>query len=145
VQAAAAPARIWDSRLDQLGVTLEEAPVSPGQQYWRLIEAHFADEAESAGKHHIYVEVLDENGNRIVGQPVTVWWGDGNVTSATENKTPPDFAWNFQMYASGYAYNTKVEGGMPSDVVKGAGMGSIEARFTGVHTSYYFTFQRATK
>src|SRR5262249_5904712 len=98
----------------------------------------------SAGKHHIYVEVLDENGNRIVGQPVTVWWGDGNDTSPTEDKTPPDYSWNFQMYASGFAYNTKVEG-LPSDVVKGAGMGSIDQRFKGIHTSYYFTFQRATK
>lgn len=141
---AAPPSRIWDSRLDRLGVKVEEAPVSPGQQYWRLVEARWADEAESAGKHHIYVEVLDENGNRIVGQPVTVWWGDGNLTLPTENKAPPDFSWNFQMYAAGFAYSTKVEG-LPSDVVTGAGMGSLEQRFYGIHTSFYFTFQRATK
>jgi CRP-like cAMP-binding protein len=143
VQAAVA-ARAWDGRLDQLGVTIEEAQVSPGQQYWRLIEGRWADEAESAGKHHIYVEVLDENGNRVVGQPVTVWWGDGFNSGPIEDKTPPDFGYNFQMYASGFAYNTKVEG-MPSDTVKGAGMGSIDQRFYGIHTSFYFVFQRATK
>jgi hypothetical protein len=141
---AAVAVRAWDRRLEQLGVTIEDAQVSPGQQYWRLIEGRWADEAESAGKHHIYVEVLDENGNRVVGQPVTVWWGDGFNSGPIEDKTPPDFGYNFQMYAAGFAYNTKVEG-MPSDVVKGAGMGSIDQRFYGIHTSFYFVFQRATK
>lgn len=144
VQAASVAVRAWDSRLDQLGVTIEEAQVSPGQQYWRLIEGRWADEAESAGKHHIYVEALDESGNRIVGQPVTVWWGDGFNSGPIEDKPAPDFGYNFQMYASGFAYNTKIEG-MPSDVVNGAGMGSIDQRFYGIHTSFYFVFQRATK
>jgi CRP-like cAMP-binding protein len=137
-------ARAWDGRLDQLGVTVEEASVAPGQPYWRVVEARWADEVESGGKHHIYVEVLDENGSRVVGQPVTVWWGDGNHSGPTEDKAPPDFGWNFQMYAAGYAYSAKVEG-LPSDVVKGAGMGSMEDRFKGIHTSYYFVFQKATK
>jgi hypothetical protein len=48
------------------------------------------------------------------------------------------------MYASGYAYNVKVEG-LPSDIVRGAGMGDLANRFKGIHTSYFFVFQRATK
>ncbi|MEZ4863178.1 MAG: cyclic nucleotide-binding domain-containing protein [Caldilineaceae bacterium] len=145
VQAAAVQAaRAWDPRLDQLGVTLQEANVPPGQQYWRLVDAHWADEGESAGKHHIYVEVLDENGSRIVGQPVSVTWGEGNETGTTENKNPPDYAFNFQMYAAGYAYNVKVDG-LPSDQLSGAGLGSIQQRTYGIHTSYYLTFQKATK
>lgn len=143
-QAAAAPPRAWDGRLDALGVTVDPANVAPGQQYWRVIEGRWADEVESGGKHHIYVEVLDENGVRVVGQPVTVFWGDGTLTLPLEDKPAPDFGFNFQMYASGYAYSAKVEG-LPSEIVKGAGMGSIEARTTGIHTSYYFIFQRAVK
>lgn len=143
-QAAAAPPRAWDPRLDQLGVNVEEANVQPGQQYWRLIEARWADEKESGGKHHIYVEVLDENGNRVVNQPVTVWWGEGSDTRVTEDKAPPDYAYNFQMYAAGNAYHVKVEG-LPSDILHGAGMGDIERRMWGIHTSFYVTYQKATR
>ncbi|MFN8495139.1 MAG: cyclic nucleotide-binding domain-containing protein [Caldilineaceae bacterium] len=141
---AAAVSRAWDPRLDQLGVKLEEASVAPGQPYWQLVDAHWADQQQAGGTHHIYVEVLDENGKRIVGQPVTVWWGDGNTSGATEDKAPPDYAWNFQMYAAGYAYNVKVEG-LPSDILHGAGMGSIEKRNYGIHVSYYLTYKRAVK
>ncbi len=144
VAVAAVAPRAWDPRLDALGVRVEEAQVEPGQQYWRLIEARWADEQESGGKHHIYVEVLDENGNRIVGQPVTVWWGDGTHTAPIEDKDPPDYGYNYQMYAAGNAYNVKVEG-MPSDTLYGAGMGDIERPRYGIHTSYYLVYQRATK
>jgi len=145
VVAAAAPApRAWDPRLDQLGVTVEEANVPSGQPYWRLVEARWANEAEAGGTHHIYVELLDENGNRIVGHPVTVWWGEGATTGPTEDKAPPDYGFNFQMYAAGYAYNVKVEG-MASDILHGAGMGSIEQRNYGIHVSYYLTYRKATK
>lgn len=144
IQAAAVPARAWDPRLDKLGVNVEEANAQPGQPYWRLIEARWANEQESGGKHHIYVEVLDENGNRIVNQPVTVWWGEGNYTKGTEDKAPPDYAYNFQMYAAGNAYEVKVEG-LPSDILHGAGMGDLERRMWGIHTSFYLTFQKTTR
>ncbi|HMN27589.1 MAG TPA: hypothetical protein PKE45_05485, partial [Caldilineaceae bacterium] len=140
----AARYRAWDSRLDQLGIKVEDAPAQPGQQYWKLIEGRWTDEAESGGKHHIYVDVIDENGIRVVGQPVTVFWGEGSNTLPLEDKGPRDYGYNFQMYAAGFAYSVKVEG-LPSDLVQGAGMGSIEQRMYGIHTSYYFIFQRATK
>lgn len=144
VEVAAAPPRAWDPRLDRLGVRVEDAPAAPGQQYWRLIDARWADEQESGGKHHIYVEVLDENGNRIVGHPVTVWWGDGSYTNGVEDKAPPDYGFNYQMYAAGNAYNIKVEG-LPSEIVYGAGMGDLEKRDWGIHTSIYLVYQKATK
>jgi len=145
IQAAAVqPARTWDSRLDQLGVRLQEASVGAGQSYWRLVEARWADEIESAGKHHIYVETLNENGNRLEGQSIRVTWGEGSELGITENKAPPDYAYNFQMYAAGYAYTVSVDGA-PSDQLSGAGLGSIDQRTYGIHTSYYLTFQRTTK
>jgi hypothetical protein len=144
VAAAAVPARAWDPRLDRLGAKVEDAPVSPGQQYWRLIDARWTDEKESGGKHHIYVEVLDENGNRIVGHPVTVWWGDGSYTGGVEDKAPPEYGFNYMMYATGNAYNVKVEG-MPSDIFYGAGMGDLERPRWGIHTCFYLVFQKVTK
>jgi CRP-like cAMP-binding protein len=141
---AAVPARAWDPRLDKLGVVVEDAPVQPGQQYWRVAEVRWADEQEAGGKHHIYVEVLDENGNRVVGQPVTVFWSDGNFTAGIEDKAPPDYGYNYQMYAAGNAYNVRVEG-LPSDILRGAGMGDVERPKYGIHTAFYIVYQRATK
>ncbi len=109
-----------------------------------MAEARWEDEQEAAGRHHIYVEVVDEDGERVVGQPVTVFWGDGNFTTATEDKNPPDYAFNYQMYAAGNAYDVKVEG-LPSEVLRGAGMGDVERPRYGIHTAFYITFQRATK
>ena len=102
------------------------------------------DEQEAGGKHHIYVDVLDENGRRIVGQNVTVFWSDGSATLPLEDKPFPDFGFNYQMYASGYAYSVKVEG-LPSDILRGAGMGDLANRFKGIHTAYYLTYQKAIK
>ena len=144
VQAAAVAPRAWDPRLDRLGVHVEDAPAAPGQQYWRVAETRWEDEQEAAGRHHIYVEVVDENGERVVGQPVTVFWSDGNFTIATEDKKAPDYAFNYQMYAAGNAYNVKVEG-LPSEVLRGAGMGDLERPKYGIHTAFYITFQRATR
>ena len=143
-QTAAVSARAWDGRLDKLGVFVEDAQVAPGQPYWRLIEGRWEDEQEAGGKHHIYVEVLDENGKRIVGNPVTVYWGDGNYTGPVEDKAAPDYGFNYQMYAAGNAYNVKVEG-LPSDILHGAGMGDIERPRYGIHTAFYFVYQRAIK
>jgi CRP-like cAMP-binding protein len=143
-QAASVAPRAWDGRLDRLGVFVEDAQVAPGQPYWRLIEARWADEQEAGGKHHIYVEVLDETGKRVVGNPVTVWWGDGNFTAGIEDKAYPDYGFNYMMYAAGNAYDVKVEG-LPSDIVHGAGMGDIERPRYGIHTAFYLVYQRAIK
>jgi hypothetical protein len=138
------PPRAWDQRLSQLGVRVEEANVESGQEYWRLVEAIWWDEKEAGGKHHIYVELLDENGNRIVGHPVTVYWSDGSYTGPTEDKAWPDYGFNYQMYAAGNAYNVKVEG-LPSDQLIGAGMGDLERPRYGIHVAFLLTYQRTTK
>lgn len=140
----ALPPRAWDSRLDQLGTRVEEANVESGQQYWRLVEAIWWDEKEAGGKHHIYVELLDESGNRVVGNPVTVMWSDGVYTGPTEDKAWPDYGFNYQMYAAGNAYDVIVEG-LPSDKFMGAGLGDLEKRMYGIHVAYLLTYQRVTK
>ncbi|MEZ4658806.1 MAG: cyclic nucleotide-binding domain-containing protein [Caldilineaceae bacterium] len=144
VQAAALAPRAWDPRLDRLGVRVEEANVPSGQPYWRLIEAMWWDEKEAGGKHHIYVEVLDENGSRVVGQPVTVKWGDGQYDGATEDKAYPDYGFNYQMYAAGNAYDVIVNG-LPSDKLVGAGMGDLDRPRYGIHTAFRLIYQRTIK
>lgn len=140
--ASSLPPRAWDNRLDGLGIHVQDAGVPSGQPYWRLIEARWQNEQEAGGKHHIYVEVLDENGQRVVGQPVTVFWGGGGDTQNTEDKPAPEYAFNYPMYKAGNSYNVKVEG-LPSDVIVGLGLGTPgEQRMYTIHTNTLLTFQK---
>ena len=130
----------WDPRLDALGVRVEPAVVARGQPYWRLVEARWTDERESAGKHSIYVEVIDAQGRRVVGQPVVIRWADGSQTLPVEDRPPPDWGVNFPMYNTLGSYAVDVEGA-PSDRVVGLGLGTAAAPATRIHTSFYLTFR----
>ncbi len=143
-QAPAEPPRNLDPRLGQLGVSIEPATVPSGQPYWRVIEIIWQDEQQAAGKHSVFVEVLDENGNRVVGQPVVFAWADGKTVSPTENKPPPEYGVNFPMYSAGQAYSVWVEG-LPSDKVHGLGLGDLEERWRAVHVVYLIKFQKVVK
>lgn len=139
---ATSPTADLDPRLPALGVTVVDAAPVTGASF-DLVSVKWTDEAASEGRHHIYVDVVDENGQRIVGQPVTISWDGGAVTGAVEAKPAPEYGFNFPMYAAGNAYDVSVAG-IPSDVLVGAGMGDLNDRYKAVHTSYYLVFQRVT-
>jgi hypothetical protein len=134
------PSRNWDPRLEDLGVRLEPASVAPGQFYWRLVEARWADEAQSGGKHSIFIEALNAEGGRSVGQPVLVQWAAGQVTLFVEDRPAPDWGTDFGMYNSLGSYSVRV-GGAPSDRVVGMGLGTVDNPRFNVHTSFYLTFR----
>jgi len=148
----AEPPRQIDGRLEQLGVRIDEAAVSSGT-YWRLVEAKWESEAEAGGRHNIYVTTLDEAGERKAGVSVKVSWSSGSDDAGvTEDKQNPGFEdkystymYNFPMYAAGQSYDVKINDGLPSDALIGAGLGSIEERGLKVHTVFILTFQQTTK
>lgn len=140
----AMPERIWDARLSQLGIVVEDASVAPGQSYWRLVKALWRDKEESGGSHHIYVETLDQSGLRTQDVAVRVSWGDGSQLLTPEAKPAEEYPMNFDMYAAGYAYHVNVDG-QASDMIRNLGMGTIAARQSGEHTSFLLTFQLAHK
>jgi len=127
----------WDERLDTLGVNLTRAEAAPGETVFRLVEANFLGEGEAAGLHHVFVEVLDEQGRRIVGQPVKLKWDDGESTMITEDKPRPEYAANAPLFGeiSDGDYQVFVEGA-PSDVVSGLGLPGKH------HVGFQLTFQR---
>lgn len=127
----------WDERLDKLGIQVVPAAVKPGQSYWKVIQAEFQDPREGGGRHHIYVEVLDENGQRLVGEDVIVGWPDGSTTITTEDKAAPEYAANFPMYGDVGSYYVR----MPGLSDKVTGMGLPHGR---LHVVYLITFQRVT-
>jgi hypothetical protein len=134
--------RNLDGRLAFLGVGVEPVSVSPGQPYWRLVEARWTDEGESGGRHSIYIEVLDADGNRALGQQVVVEWAGGSATLVVKDTPPPELAVNFPMYNTLGSYSVRVLG-FPSDRVGGLGLGTIEAPNFKVHTCFYLTFRLA--
>jgi hypothetical protein len=135
------PTRVLDPRLTSLNVALEPVGVKPGQSYWRLIELRWQNEAEAGGGHSIFVNVLDENGGRIVGQPVEIRWQSGSLTVETEDKPPNEYTANFPMYNVLGSYSVSIPG-LPSDVAVGLGLGTADQPNFKVHTNFFLTFQR---
>jgi hypothetical protein len=128
-----------------MSVLVQEAQCGAGQTYWRLVKAVWQDQFESGNDHTIYIEVLDENGNRIVGQPVEVRWSDGSQIILTEDKPACDYPANFPMFATLGSYAVKVAGDLPSDMLVGMGMGSAEHRHVNFHTNFFLSFQRVKR
>ncbi|MFN2167047.1 MAG: cyclic nucleotide-binding domain-containing protein, partial [Anaerolineae bacterium] len=153
VSAAAAPTatpvpktelpRDLDPRLASLGVVIQPAGVRPGQSYWRLISCYWQNQEESGNDHTIYINVLDEAGNRIVGQPIEVLWPDGSLVIVTEDKPETVYSANFPMYGTLGSYSVSIPG-LPSDSVVGMGMGTAEQPDFTIHTNFLLTFQRTT-
>ncbi len=128
---------VWDNRLTPLNVTLVKAERVADQPVFRLVSAKYLNEGEAAGLHHVFVEVLDENGQRIVGQPVTLSWRDGKSQMITEDKPAPEFAANAPLYGSTEEGTYKVYvDGAPSDIVTGLGLPGSH------HVGYQLVFQR---
>jgi hypothetical protein len=143
VAAPAAAPREWDRRLDYFWPTvrLEEAQVSSGQWYWRLIRTEWV---EYTGNHHIYVEVLDENGSRAMGQTMVFEYGGSPhyETYPMPDKLGEEYAYNFVMGDLLGSYNVYIGGDEPSDKVYGLGMGTRADPYRTHHTCFYLTFQR---
>jgi len=140
---AGMPPRAWDEELDRRGVELIEHEPKAGEQYWRLVRAEYRDAVESQGRHHIYVDVLDEQGRRVTGAGVRFYWATEQITVKTEAKPGEEAAANFPMYAAGWAYGATLDD-EPSDEVIGMGLGSIEQPEQGIHVSYLLVWQRVT-
>ena len=130
--------------LQKLGVWVAPAVVPFGEKYWRLVYAHWLDEDEAAGHNQILVDARDEVGQRINQQPVKLTWKDGNVVALTNKGPEESFALDFGLTASGNAFAVQVEG-LPSDSVRGLGMGTTENPLAATKTSFYLIFQRTLR
>ena len=134
----------WDPDLTTRKAILVEADAQPGELYWQLIRADWLDEYESDGKANIYMELLDDNGDRKQDAFVYVTWGEENYPDeyalvVWEDKPDGEFAWNFPMYSLAPAYNARPVG-YPADQVRGMGLGSIENPYYAHHASYELTW-----
>ena len=137
-------AREVNATVEALGIWVEAAQVDAGELYWHLIDVQWLDLETSGGRHHLFIEVVDENGQRVLEQPVTVSWPDGQTTANTHKIAPDPYAYEFPMGAAGNSYDVKLQG-LPSDVLHGAGLGTLEHREQKLLTSYILIYQRRQK
>ncbi len=59
------------------GVRVVAAEAAPGTDYWRVLRVHHLTPAENGGRHHLFLDVLDAVGARIMGAKVHVDWDGG--------------------------------------------------------------------
>lgn len=143
------PPREWDSRLGPGGLPLlqqigvEDAAVTTGQTYWRLVRMKFEDAGQESGNDHtIYVTLIDEEGKRVEDKAVEVSWDQSGAVEVqrltlADQKPKGDYCecnYNWPMY--GAAYRVRVDDSIPSD--KAYGMIMPMHR----HVNYRLTFQR---
>ncbi len=122
---------VWDPRLTERGVVVIPAQVQPGQGYWRLVQGQWFDVNDQpfAGHHDIFVEALDQSGQRQLGVPFRLAAPDvrdifGYVGTEAKNGEP--YAANFPMYKIAPAYRVEPVDGAPADAVNNLGLGNIE-------------------
>ncbi len=130
----------WDPRLDAVNVHVEEAKVSVGQTYWRLIRAIYEGPEESGGRHQVVYTVLDENDAPCENQRVWQGWPEDKTDAATDARgeaSIPIWASYTPEEESG-PYAAWVDGA-PSDRVIGMGLPLKR------HVSFVLTWQRTSK
>lgn len=58
---------------EKYGINIVEADVAEGETYWKVIGVHHLLPRENFSNHHVYLEALNEDGNRIK-PPTWVGW-----------------------------------------------------------------------
>ncbi len=141
--ATATPPRTLDPRLPPQ-VFIREAEVAAGQPYWRLVSVRWLPPEEAGGRHHIFVEVLDEHGHRLGGRSVRISWPGGSVLAYTDAAKPWGEAVSFPQYGLLGSYTVAVLG-LPGDEIGGLGLGLPGNDGWADHTCWYLVFQRSKK
>lgn len=130
------------------GVTIEEAKVAPGADYWRVTRVYHLAPQENNGRHHIFLDGLSPDGVRINTSQARITW-DGGEQVVTLDKPDNEPGANFPMWKWQVCSVEMI--GLPSDKVHGlrtnhpdepnpGGGGSGNTLF---HHSFLIVYQQA--
>lgn len=138
------------------GVRIAQADAATGDHYWRVIGVHHLTPDENKRRHHVYVDLLDEQGQRVSDPNLRLAFNwEGNQEPPPEpkrldkpaNEPAADVPLNKEA-----TYRVWVTGAGPSDTVTDLHTrhpdendSQGEAQNTIGHHSYYVVFQRARK
>ena len=117
------------------------------KQYWHVVGVHHLTGAENMGNHHIYCDVLDENGKRINGARLTLVQGAALPVFAVVDKPASEAGTNFPLWKADRATVAVVwpdSAALPSEQVIGLSSAhpDEEVGNTLFHHSFYVVFQR---
>lgn len=128
------------------GVSIVPVDVPVGTTYWRVVRVHHLTPDENHGNHHVYLDALDEAGQRLLGAQARFTWSGGEQVLTVDkpaNEPGANFPmWKWQVVA------VEMQG-LPSDKVTNLhtghpdeppGMGN-----TLFHHSFHVDFKRTVK
>jgi hypothetical protein len=128
------------------GVRVVPVEVPLGATYWRAIRVHHLTPDENQGRHHIFLDALDEAGNRSFGAQARVTWPGGEQTITVEKPIGEPGA-NFPMWKWQICAVEML--GLPSDRVDNLHTGHPDEppglNNTLFHHSFEVVYQRAVK
>lgn len=124
------------------GVSMVKAPAGLA---WRCIGIYHLSPSENRGRHNVFVDVLDEKGNRTRDPVINwTWYMDAPTQTVRLEKPDNEPATNIPVEKSSTVTLQVNGGGLPSDSV-----GGIHTRHadegegnTWGHHSFYVVFQR---
>lgn len=141
--------------LNKYGLQVVAANAALGETYWKVIGIHHLLPTENRGDHHVYLEALDETGNRIHEPLVWATSQFGSIREPVKLEKPAgEPAGNIPMYA-GNTYAASIRGlslnaadksdrverlhtNHPDEQLPPDGLGGN----TNGHHSFYVVFQR---
>ncbi len=146
----------------KFGVRVVKAEVAEGETYWRLIGVHHLLPEENASKHNIYIEALDEQGNRVRSPIAWAGWtwegrrpnerADPVPLDKPDNETGGDIAIHFGQKASVWIKGLGRDANDKSDRVENLHTAHPDEPLpdgrllnTLGHHSFYIVFQRTRK
>lgn len=128
------------------GVRVVVADVAPGVAYWRAVRVHHLTPAENGGRHHLFLDALDEAGDRIFGAQARVTW-PGDAQTITVEKPVGEPGANFPLWKWQIVAVEML--GLPSDRVENLHTGHPDEPpgldNTLFHHSFAVDFQRSVK
>lgn len=136
------------------GVRIE--PVNASGNVWRAVQVRHLTPSENRGKHNLFVDVVDESGNRVFDKQLRIAWlaSEGDTTADYTPLDKPDTTiekgdGNVDLYYNQTVTAWIVGDGLPSDRVAGIhtrhgdepGPNGENWNSLG-HHSFYVKFQR---
>jgi hypothetical protein len=146
----------------KFGVRIVEADVAPGETYWKVVGVHHLLPEENFSKHNIYIEALDEQGNRLRNPFAWAGWtwegrrpnerADPVPLDKPDNETGGDIAIHFGQKASVWIKGQNRDADEKSDRVENLHTAHPDEPLpdgrllnTLGHHSFYVVFQRTRK
>lgn len=136
------------------GVRVLPTSARPGEAYWRIVEVRHLTPAENRGKHNIYVDAVDEHGQRVRNRELLIaytWEGrraDEPAPPRPLDKPDSEPAGNIEINL-GQVIRLWLADQQPSDAVEGIHtnhpdeLGPAGERWNSIgHHSFYVKFQR---